>query len=61
MMVVGRAMIEDEDAKGLEGFLTSPIFWWLAHEACFRCTNVILLSAADQPRGPGEDDVALIR
>ena len=26
MMAMGRAMIEDEDAKGLEGFLTSPIF-----------------------------------
>ncbi len=26
MMAVGRAMIEDEEAKGLEGFLTNPIF-----------------------------------
>ena len=26
MMAMGRAMIEDEDAKGLEGFLTIPIF-----------------------------------
>ena len=26
MMAMGRAMIEDEDAKGLEGFLTNPIF-----------------------------------
>jgi phage terminase large subunit-like protein len=26
MMAMGRAMMEDEDAKGLEGFLTSPIF-----------------------------------
>ena len=26
MMAIGRAMIEDEDAKGLEGFLTNPIF-----------------------------------
>jgi phage terminase large subunit-like protein len=25
MMAMGRAMIEDEDAKGLEGFLTNPI------------------------------------
>jgi phage terminase large subunit-like protein len=26
MMAMGRAMVEDEDAKGLEGFLTNPIF-----------------------------------
>jgi hypothetical protein len=26
MMAIGRAMIEDEDANGLEGFLTNPIF-----------------------------------
>jgi phage terminase large subunit-like protein len=26
MMAIGRAMIEDEDAKGLEGFLSNPIF-----------------------------------
>jgi hypothetical protein len=26
MMAIGRAMVEDEQAKGLEGFLTSPIF-----------------------------------
>jgi hypothetical protein len=26
MMAIGHAMIEDEDAKGLEGFLTNPIF-----------------------------------
>ena len=26
MMAMGRTMIEDEDAKGLEGFLTNPIF-----------------------------------
>ena len=26
MMAIGRAMIEDEDPKGLEGFLTNPIF-----------------------------------
>jgi phage terminase large subunit-like protein len=26
MMAMGRAMIEDEDAKGLEGFLANPIF-----------------------------------
>jgi len=26
MMAIGRAMIEDADAKGLEGFLTNPIF-----------------------------------
>jgi phage terminase large subunit-like protein len=26
MMALGRAMIEDEEAKGLEGFLTNPIF-----------------------------------
>jgi phage terminase large subunit-like protein len=25
MMAVGRAMVEDEEAKGLEGFLTNPI------------------------------------
>ena len=25
MMAMGRAMVEDEDAKGLEGFLTNPI------------------------------------
>ena len=25
-MAMGRAMIEDEDAKGLEGFLANPIF-----------------------------------
>ena len=26
MMAIGRAMVEDEQAKGLEGFLTNPIF-----------------------------------
>jgi phage terminase large subunit-like protein len=26
MMAIGRAMVEDEQAKGLEGFLTHPIF-----------------------------------
>ena len=26
MMAMGRAMIEDEDAKSLRGFLTDPIF-----------------------------------
>jgi hypothetical protein len=26
MMTIGRAMIEDEDAKGVDGFLTNPIF-----------------------------------
>ena len=26
MMALGRAMIEDEQAKGVEGFLSSPIF-----------------------------------
>jgi hypothetical protein len=26
MMAMGRAMIEDADAKGLEGLLTNPIF-----------------------------------
>jgi phage terminase large subunit-like protein len=26
IMAMGRAMIEDEDTKGLEGFLTNPIF-----------------------------------
>ena len=26
MMAMGRAMIEDDGAKGLEGFLTNPIF-----------------------------------
>jgi phage terminase large subunit-like protein len=26
MMAMGRAMIEDEETKGLEGFLTNPIF-----------------------------------
>jgi phage terminase large subunit-like protein len=26
MMAMGRAMVEDEDPKGLEGFLTNPIF-----------------------------------
>jgi phage terminase large subunit-like protein len=26
MMAVGRAMVEDEQAKGLEGFLSNPIF-----------------------------------
>ena len=26
MMAIGRAMIENEDARGLEGFLTNPIF-----------------------------------
>jgi phage terminase large subunit-like protein len=26
LMAIGRAMIEDADAKGLEGFLTHPIF-----------------------------------
>ena len=26
MMAMGRAMIEDEDGKGLEDFLTNPIF-----------------------------------
>ena len=26
MMAIGRATVEDEDAKGLEGFLTNPIF-----------------------------------
>ena len=25
-MAMGRAMIDDEDAKGLEGILTNPIF-----------------------------------
>ena len=26
MMALGRAMVEDEEAKGLEGFLDNPIF-----------------------------------
>ena len=26
IMAIGRAMVEDEEAKGLEGFLTNPIF-----------------------------------
>jgi len=26
MMAVGRAMVEDEQAKGLDGFLANPIF-----------------------------------
>jgi hypothetical protein len=26
MMAIGRAMVEDEEVKGLDGFLTSPIF-----------------------------------
>ena len=26
MMAMGRVVIEDEDAKGLDGFLTNPIF-----------------------------------
>jgi phage terminase large subunit-like protein len=26
MMAIGRAMVEDEDAEELEGFLTDPIF-----------------------------------
>jgi phage terminase large subunit-like protein len=26
MMAIGSAMVEDEQAKGLEGFLTNPIF-----------------------------------
>jgi hypothetical protein len=26
MTAIGRALVEDEDAKGLEGFLTNPIF-----------------------------------
>jgi phage terminase large subunit-like protein len=25
MMAMGRAMVEDEEARGLEGFLTNPI------------------------------------
>jgi hypothetical protein len=26
IMAIGRAVVEDEEAKGLEGFLTNPIF-----------------------------------
>ena len=26
MMAMGRTMVEDQDAKGLEGFLSNPIF-----------------------------------
>jgi len=26
MMAIGRAMVEDEQAKGLDGFLYNPIF-----------------------------------
>jgi hypothetical protein len=26
MMSIGRAMVEDEQAKGLDGFLSNPIF-----------------------------------
>jgi hypothetical protein len=26
LMAIGRAMVEDQEAKGLEGFLTNPIF-----------------------------------
>ena len=26
IMAIGRAVVEDQEAKGLEGFLTNPIF-----------------------------------
>jgi hypothetical protein len=39
LMGIDRAMIEDEDAKGLEGFLTNPIFGWLGMRIDDRLTR----------------------
>src|SRR5690349_10353126 len=45
MMAVGRAMVEDEQAKGLDGFLANPIFGWHAGRTTMDARPIALRSA----------------